>query len=59
MLIDSPVTNHVEQVSQANSVIAYRQIGTTSPALSNLVREDLTAHVKTWPADILAKQVIL
>lgn len=53
---DSPVTNHVEQVSQANSVIAYRQIGTTSPALSNLVREDLTSHVKTWPADILAKQ---
>jgi len=40
--------------------MSYRQLGTTtSPVLSNLVRDDLTSHVKTWPADILAKQVIL
>lgn len=38
--------------------MSYRQLGTTtSPVVSNLVREDLTSHVKTWPADILAKQV--
>lgn len=40
--------------------MSYRQLGTTtSPVVSNLVRDDLTSHVKTWPADILAKQVIL
>jgi len=44
-------------VAQANSVISYRQIGTaTSPGLSRFVRDDLTTHVKSWPADILAKQ---
>lgn len=59
LLIGSPVSNHADQVSQTNAVIAYRQLGTTtSPVMSNLVREDLTTHVKTWPADILAKQVI-
>lgn len=40
--------------------MSYRPLSTTSsPAVSSLVREDLTSHVKTWPADILAKQVIL
>lgn len=60
MLIGSPVTSHAEQVAQANTVMTYRQLGaTTSPVVSNLVREDLTSHVKTWPADILAKQVLM
>ncbi|XP_025203871.1 WW domain-containing adapter protein with coiled-coil [Melanaphis sacchari] len=53
----SPVTSHAEQVAQVNNVMSYRQLGTTtSPVMSNLVRDDLTSHVKTWPADILAKQ---
>jgi len=54
----SPVTSHAEQVTtQTNSVTTYRQLGTTtSPVVSTLVRDDLTSHVKTWPADILAKQ---
>lgn len=47
-------------MAQANTVMTYRQLGTTtSPVVSNLVREDLTSHVKTWPADILAKQVFI
>lgn len=46
-------------MAQANAVMTFRQLGTTtSPVVSNLVREDLTSHVKTWPADILAKQVL-
>ncbi|XP_050542788.1 WW domain-containing adapter protein with coiled-coil homolog [Daktulosphaira vitifoliae] len=53
----SPVTNHTEQVVQTNAVISYRQLGsTTTPIISNYVRDDLTSHVKSWPADILAKQ---
>lgn len=40
--------------------MSYRQLGTTtSPVMSNFVRDDLTSHVKSWPADILAKQVTL
>jgi len=46
-------------VTQATSVMTYRQIGATSPAVSNFVRDDLTSHVKNWPGDILAKQVKL
>ncbi|VVC32561.1 WW domain [Cinara cedri] len=53
----SPVTSHAEQVAQATAVMTYRQLSTTtSPAVSSYVREDLTSHVKTWQADILAKQ---
>lgn len=54
----SPLTNHADQVAPTNTaVISYQQISTTtSPSVSNFVREDLTSHVKTWPADILAKQ---
>ncbi|XP_060878976.1 WW domain-containing adapter protein with coiled-coil [Metopolophium dirhodum] len=53
----SPVTSHAEQVVQVNNVMSYRQLGTTtSPVMSNFVRDDLTSHVKSWPADILAKQ---
>lgn len=60
MIIGSPVTSHAEQVAQVNTVMTYRQLGATaSPVVSNLVREDLTSHVKTWPADILAKQVLM
>jgi len=60
LIIGSPVTSHAEQVAQVNNVMSYRQLGTTSsPVVSNLVRDDLTSHVKTWPGDILAKQVIL
>lgn len=60
IILGSPVTSHAEQVAQANAVMTYRQIGTTtSPVVSNLIREDLTSHVKTWPADILSKQVIV
>lgn len=59
IIIGSPVTSQADQVAQVNSVMSYRQIGTaTSPGISHLVRDDLTTHVKSWPADILAKQVI-
>lgn len=42
----------------ASSLQALRPQGPTiTPSLANHVRDDLTNHIKGWPADILEKQV--
>lgn len=44
----------------ASSLQALRPQGPTiTPSLANHVRDDLTNHIKGWPADILEKQVSL
>ena len=44
--------------SVSSSLPALRPQGPTiTPSLANHCREDLTNHVKGWPADILEKQV--
>lgn len=42
----------------SSSLQALRPQGPTiTPSLANHVRDDLTNHVRGWPADILEKQV--